>query len=217
MAHFGLRVPKKPVVPYRRLHVPQNLKTKTGNVNTNKNERDDSLVSKMASDRRDAVLLGLLVKKINDYEPNLVKEIQAIVDILGAAVKHFEKVFGKSLKSFLNGYGNLDLQQQCDSEEKLKAVARVIATNFEIDGWNGILDLRSNHIVDIDAIGKALITNNTLNKLYLGNNDIVHIDTIGKALETNNTLNSLYLYNNQIVDIDTIGKALETNNTLKKL
>ena len=42
--------------------------------------KNATTVSKMASDRDDAVLLGLLVKKINDYEPNLVEEIQTIVD-----------------------------------------------------------------------------------------------------------------------------------------
>ena len=96
-------------------------------------------MSKMASDRDDAVLLGLLVNKINDYEPNLVITIQMIVDLLGAAEKHFEKVFGKSLQSFLNVDGNLGMRRQCDTEEKQKAVARVLAINVEIDGWNGTL------------------------------------------------------------------------------
>ena len=91
----------------------------------------------MASDG-DAVLLGLLVTRINDYEPNLVKIIKTIVVLLGAAEQHFEKVFGKSLKSFVID-GNLNLNGKCNTEEKEKAVARVLAINVEIDGWNGVL------------------------------------------------------------------------------
>ena len=85
-------------------------------------------------------LLRLLVNKINDCEPNVAKEIQTVVDILGReeAEIHFEKVFGTSLETFVID-GNLDLDGKCNTEEKLKAVARVLAINVEIDGWNGTL------------------------------------------------------------------------------
>jgi len=138
------------------------------------------------------------------------------VKTLGAAEQHFEIVFGTSLESFVID-GILNLDGKCDTEEKLKAVARVLAINVEIDGWNGILDLSGNGIVNIDVIGQALETNNTLKELSLSFNQIVDIDAIGKALETNNTLNALNLSYNQIVDIDAIGKALETSNTLTLL
>jgi hypothetical protein len=73
----------------------------------------------MASDRDDAVLLRLLVNRINDYEPNLVKLIKTILDLLGATEKHFEKVFGTSLESFVID-GILNLNGKCNTEEKEK-------------------------------------------------------------------------------------------------
>ena len=55
------------------------------------------------------------------------------------AEQHFAKVFGNSLKSFVNGSGHLDLIGKCNTEEKLKAGARVLAANVEIVGWSGKL------------------------------------------------------------------------------
>ena len=56
------------------------------------------------------------------------------------AEQNAEKVFKKSLKSFLNGDGDLRLIGGiCDTVEKQKAMARVIATNIKIEGFSGKL------------------------------------------------------------------------------
>ena len=56
------------------------------------------------------------------------------------AKQNFEKVFGKPVERWLNTGKDLDLRNgKCDTEDKQKALARVIATNVNIDGWNGKL------------------------------------------------------------------------------
>ena len=102
----------------------------------------------MTTRRKNNVLLSLLINRVNDYEPILVDEIKTIVDNKERkkAIKQFEKVFGKTPKSFVRKcpHSNVNLilvleNRKCDTEEKMNAVARIVATNVEIDGWNGRL------------------------------------------------------------------------------
>ena len=53
------------------------------------------------------------------------------------AKQDFEKVYGKPVESWLNSNESLGLTHRiCKTEEKQKALARVLATNVNIDGWN---------------------------------------------------------------------------------
>ena len=73
---------------------------------------------------------------------------------------------------------------------------------------------------DVQSIGEALKTNNTLTWLRLSNNNITDVQSIGEGLKTNNTLEVLDLENNNITDdsgIQSIIDVLKTNNTLKTL
>ena len=61
----------------------------------------------------------------------------------------------------------------------------------------------SNNITNVQSIGDALKTNNTLKTLYLHNNNITDdsgIQSIIDVLKTNNTLNTLDLSFNQLSD-----------------
>ena len=56
------------------------------------------------------------------------------------AKQNFEKVFGKPVEHWVDSDKDLDLScGKCNTEEKQKALARVLATNVNIDGWNGEL------------------------------------------------------------------------------
>ena len=53
---------------------------------------------------------------------------------------HFKTVFGKEVEEFVDSDKVLELSYgKCDTIEKQGAVARILATNVEIKGWNGIL------------------------------------------------------------------------------
>ena len=53
---------------------------------------------------------------------------------------HFKTVFGEEVEEFLNSDNNLELQSgKCDTIEKQGAVARILASNVEIKGWNDTL------------------------------------------------------------------------------
>jgi len=134
------------------------------------------------------------------------------------AKQHAQTMFGKSLESLLNSYGNLMvLNGKCDNEEKQNAIARVIATNVKIEGFSGKIYLGNNRITDVSKIGEALKTNNTLTWLSLSDNQITDVSKIGEALKTNKTLTTLYLGFNQITDVSKIAEALKTNKTLTTL
>ena len=63
--------------------------------------------------------------------------------------------------------------------------------------------LHNNNITDVQSIGEALKTNNTLTHLYLWNNNITDdsgIQSIIDGLKTNNTLWYLALSDNQLSD-----------------
>ena len=57
-----------------------------------------------------------------------------------AAREHFKTVFGKEVEEFLNEFSQLDLSDgKCNTDEKVTAVARIIATNVKIKGFKGEL------------------------------------------------------------------------------
>merc|ERR1712167_197412 len=70
---------------------------------------------------------------------------------------------------------------------------------------------------DLQNIGEALKTNNTLKELNLGGNNITDVQSIGEGLKTNKTLTYLHLNSNNITDVQSIGEGLKTNNTLTYL
>jgi Leucine-rich repeat (LRR) protein len=106
-----------------------------------------------------------------------------------------------------------------------KAIGDVLKKNNKIKilrlGYTGNSEDNEdgNNISNIQSIGEALKTNNTLTQLFLDNNYIVDINSIGEALKTNNTLKRLDLKYNNITDtgIQSVIEALKTNNTLNYL
>ena len=53
---------------------------------------------------------------------------------------HFKTVFGEEVEKFLHTDKYLDLKDnKCDTIVQQDAVARILATNVEINGWNGLL------------------------------------------------------------------------------
>ena len=56
------------------------------------------------------------------------------------ARENFKTVFGEEVESFLSQRKSLDFYYgRCNTVDKLIAVARVLATNVKIVGWNGAL------------------------------------------------------------------------------
>ena len=51
---------------------------------------------------------------------------------------HFKTVFGKEVEEFVTRK-SLSFTEKCDTIEKQGALARILATNVEIKGWNGEL------------------------------------------------------------------------------
>ena len=65
------------------------------------------------------------------------------------------------------------------------------------------MNIYYNNITDVQSIGEALKTNNTLETLYLDNNNITDdsgIQSIIDVLKTNNTVHTLDLRGNQLSD-----------------
>jgi Leucine-rich repeat (LRR) protein len=92
----------------------------------------------------------------------------------------------------------------------ITALGNALATNTSLE----ILMLDKNQITDITALGNALVTNASLTYLGLRDNLITNITSLGNALVTNTTLKDLCIYNNRITNIRALGNALATNSTL---
>ena len=56
------------------------------------------------------------------------------------AIANFERVFGKAPEEFVAEDGDWMLwKSRCGTIDKQNAVARMLATNATVQGWNGIL------------------------------------------------------------------------------
>jgi len=80
-----------------------------------------------------------------------------------------------------------------------------------------VLHLDGNAIVDVEALGQALSTNQTLNTLILDDNQISNVESLGQALRENKKLQALYLKSNAILDIEALAAGVKTNRTLQEL
>ena len=84
--------------------------------------------------------------------------------------QEFKTVFGKPIEDYLDEH-SLQLQEinfegyDLNIQDKLRLISLILATDIEIEGWNGRLHLDNNHIINIDNLAKALETNETLNVL----------------------------------------------------
>merc|ERR1712146_564155 len=103
--------------------------------------------------------------------------------------------------AYMNGIGGVLKRKREDKLRQIKermAKKEVERKQKKLHIWkrrlqNVVVDLERNNLTDEDAlaIGEALKTNNTLQRLSLQHNNITDVQSIGEALKTNHKLNSL--------------------------
>lgn len=109
-----------------------------------------------------------------------------------------------------------DVNKEVDiTQADIEIIGKILEKNKTADNFN--LFLGNLELNNVDSIGKALKTNNTLKVLWLDHNNITDVQSMGEGLEKNNTLKELKLSANKIKDIKSIGKALESNKALTYL